>query len=236
MVKLVGRRQLRCVNSMILNLGSTLIRFAKTLTKFALTLDSSELVTLAKDVAKVTTTLSVTSSRCLSAGSRKKRAGRPVGTTVCANVTCVVAMITLITPFVLVRGMLVTLKMVLTVTLMVVTLFGCCCSMTHKRDFHGEFARVTMLDFDMTNVDFLVNCTLGAFAKVSTWAWGEGEEVVGGTPSPLISLVPLIMLIVVLFTAVHAFNDSTLDKNDRISLLAAATIYVLVNVKFCGVN
>lgn len=68
---------------------------------------------------------------------------------------------------------------------------------------------------------------------------GGGGEVerfdVGGTPSPLMSLVPVVMLILLLFTAVRAFNDSTLDNNDRISLLAAATIYVLVNVTFCGV-
>lgn len=167
LVKLVGRRQLRCVNSIMLKLGSTLMRFAKTLTNFALTLDSRGLVTLAKDVANVTTTLSVTSSRCLSAGSRNSGDGRPTGTTVCANVTCVVAMITLMAPFVLVDGMLVTLKMVLTVTLVVVTLFGCCCSITHNRDFQGHFVRVTMLDFDITKVDFLVKCTLGAFANVS---------------------------------------------------------------------
>lgn len=57
-----------------------------------------------------------------------------------------------------------------------------------------------------------------------------------GVPSPLLSLIPVLMLMALLFIAVHVFNDSTLDNNDRVILLATATVYYLVTVACDGMH
>ncbi|MDR1115304.1 MAG: sodium:proton antiporter [Tannerella sp.] len=54
------------------------------------------------------------------------------------------------------------------------------------------------------------------------------------TPSPLLSFVPVAVLVGLLYAAVRAFGSDTLGGASQIVLLSAAAICVLLSVVFCG--
>lgn len=55
-------------------------------------------------------------------------------------------------------------------------------------------------------------------------------------PSPLVSLIPLIVLVALLFATIRTFGSDALSGGDQVSLLTTTAVCVLIGMGFCKIG
>ena len=55
------------------------------------------------------------------------------------------------------------------------------------------------------------------------------------SPSPLVSLIPVVILVALLFTTIRTFGSDALSGSSQISLLATTAVSIFIGIVFYNV-
>lgn len=165
LISLINEERLEYMGSVVLGLNDALVEFTGALAGFTLALSDSKLIALTGSITGIAAALSMASSEYLSTKSDGD-SKHPVKAAIYTGIAYIFTVIALVTPFILVRNVLLALVIMLAIAVIIIALFNYYYSVAREESFKKRFSEMAILSFGVAALSFGIGYLLKVFTGI----------------------------------------------------------------------